>query len=206
MQNSTNYSLKACTQWLNLRIQLIGIGLSCTIALTGCTFHYYGFVQQPSLIALGLLYSLQITGVLNGLISSFTTLEIDLISVERLVQYFENTEKENPGMIKLVDFPKKGEIKFENVRFKYKNDSNYALNSISFKIDANRFVGIVGRSTAGKSSIFQCLFRMYDLLDGSIYIDDQNIKLLHIDTLRKGMYILPQDPFLFGTIRGEKLF
>lgn len=43
---------------------------------------------------------------------------------------------------------------------------------------------------------------MYDLLAGSIYIDDQNIKLLHVDTLRRGLYILPQDPFLFdGSIR-----
>lgn len=45
---------------------------------------------------------------------------------------------------------------------------------------------------------------MYDLLDGSIFIDDQNIKLLHEDTLRKGMYIITQDPFLFdnSSIRG----
>lgn len=204
MQNSTNYSLKACSQWLNLRIQLIGICLSSTIALVGCVFHYYGFVQQTSLIALGMVYSLQITTVLNGLISSFTTLEIDFISIERLIQYFDNTEKERPGMIRLIEpFPKKSEIKFERVTFKYKNDSNYALNSISFKIKGGQFVGIVGRTGAGKSSIFQCLFRMYDLLDGSIYIDDQNIKLLHVDTLRKGMYVLAQDPFLFdGTIRG----
>lgn len=48
---------------------------------------------------------------------------------------------------------------------------------------------------------------MYDLLNGSIYIDDQNIKLLHLETLRKGMFIISQDPFLFdGTIRGKRMF
>lgn len=145
--NSANYSLKACTQWLNLRIQLIGILLSSTIALVGCLFHYYGFVQQTSLIGLGLVYSLSITNVLHGLISGFTQLEIDFISVERLVQYFDNSEKEAQGMIKLIDFPKKGEIIFDNVTFKYKNDSNYALNSVSFKIHSRSFVGILGKIT-----------------------------------------------------------
>lgn len=79
MNNSANYSLKAITQWLNLRIQLIGISLSCFIALIGCIDHYYGFTQQTSLIALGLVYSLQITGVLNALISSFTSLELVIL-------------------------------------------------------------------------------------------------------------------------------
>ena len=192
MNNSANYSLRACTQWLNLRIQLIGICLSSTIALVAIVFHYYDFVQQTSLIALALVYSMSITGTLNGLISSFTTLEIDFISVERLKQYFDNEEKESPGMIKLIDFPKKGEIVFESVTFRYKSDSNYSLNSVSFKIKAGQFIGIVGRTGAGKSSIFLLLFRMYDLLNGSIYIDDQNIKLLHVDTLRKHMYIVNQ--------------
>lgn len=205
--NSANYSLKACSQWLNLRIQLIGICLSSTIALVGCVFHYYGFVQQTSLVALGMVYALSTKDALGGLVWSFTQLEIDLISVERLIQYFDNTEKEQPGMIKLVNFPKKGEILFEKVTFAYKTDSNYALNSVSFKINAGQFIGIVGRTGSGKSTIFSLLFRMYDLLAGAIYIDDQNIKLLHVDTLRKGLFILTQDPFLFdGTIRGIPLF
>lgn len=154
MYGSANYSLKAITQWLNLRIQIIGICLSCFIALIGCIYHYYGFTQQSGLIGLALVYSLSITAVLNGLISAFTTLEIDFVSVERLIHYFDNQEKESPGLIKLNDFPKYGEIEFENVSFKYKTDSNYALDLISFKIRSGEFIGIVGRT--GKKLIFCC--------------------------------------------------
>ena len=202
--NSANYSLKACSQWLNLRIQLIGICLTATIAMAGCFFHYYGFVQQTSLIALGLVYALSTKDSLGGLVWSFTQLEIDFVSVERLSHYFHNPEKEQLGMIKLIgDFPKHGKIIFDKVSFKYKSDSNFALDSLSFQINAGQFVGIVGRTGSGKSSIFATLFRLYDLDSGSIYIDDQNIKLLHLDTLRRGLYILTQDPFLFdGSIRG----
>lgn len=144
MNNSANYSLKAITQWLNLRIQLVSIFLSSFIALICSIFHYYEFTQETSMVSLGLVYSFGLNSLLNGLISSFTTLEIDFVSVERLIQYFNNTEKEKPGMIKLVDFPKRGEICFDNVTFRYKSDSNYALNSITFKIKAGSFIGIIG--------------------------------------------------------------
>lgn len=145
--NSAGYSLKACSQWLNLRIQMIGILLCSTIALVGCTAHYYGFVQQTSLVALGMVYALGAKDSLGGLVWSFTQLEIDLISVERLIQYFDNPEKEQPGMIKLIgDFPKHGKILFDKVTLQYKTDSNFVLNSVSFTINAGQFVGIVGRT------------------------------------------------------------
>ena len=56
---------------------------------------------------------------------------------------------------------------------------------------------MVGRTGSGKSSLFQCLFRLTEIEAGEIHIDNINIKLLDLDELRGQLVIIPQQPFLF---------
>lgn len=85
---------------------------------------------------------------------------------------------------------------------RYREHLDYVLNDISFQIKGGEKVGIVGRTGAGKSSLFVCLFRLVELTSGRITIDDVDISKIGLHKLRNGLAIIPQDPVLFtGTIR-----
>lgn len=76
------------------------------------------------------------------------------------------------------------------------------LRKLNFKAQAGMKVGIVGRTGAGKSSILQALFRLCDLSEGTMLIDDYDCGKLGLHTLRKNISFIPQTPFLLqGTIR-----
>lgn len=96
----------------------------------------------------------------------------------------------------------RGEIKFENVSFRYNPGSNLVLKNLSFKIDANKSVGIVGKSGSGKSTITKLIERLYLQNDGAIYIDDIDIRHLNPYILRQNIGVVLQENYLFsGTIR-----
>ena len=97
-----------------------------------------------------------------------------------------------------------GEIAFDNVSFSY-NASRPILNNISFKVKAGSKVAIVGASGAGKSSLARLLYRFYDVISGSITIDNQAINSVTLDSLRKAIAIVPQDTVLFNTTIRENI-
>jgi ATP-binding cassette subfamily B protein len=92
----------------------------------------------------------------------------------------------------------KGKIEFRNVYFRYDKSKPYVFENLSLTIEANQKVGIVGYSGAGKSSLISLLMRIYDVSDGSIYIDGYNIKTdITQGSLRKNISYVPQEPILF---------
>lgn len=94
----------------------------------------------------------------------------------------------------------KGEIAFEHVSFRYKED--YVLRDLSFSIKAGEMVGILGETGSGKSSLFQLIPRLYEATEGKIYIDGNRIDLLHLDSLRNQIGLVPQEAHLFtGTVK-----
>jgi len=92
---------------------------------------------------------------------------------------------------------KKGEIKFENVNFSYQDDRQI-LRNISFTIQPGEKVAIVGHSGSGKSTLARLLFRFYDVNEGQILYDDQNISHVTQNSLRQAVGIVPQDTVLFN--------
>jgi len=144
-----------------------------------------------------------VTGLLNGLITSFTETEKEMVSVERAHQ-FEKIESENWLGIEEtpIGWPNEPLIEFINVSIQYNSEDDNALNGISFRINPGEKIGICGRTGSGKSSIFMALFRGEELKSGTIKIDNVNIRNINLNTLRESMSIIPQDPFLFdGTLR-----
>ena len=95
-----------------------------------------------------------------------------------------------------------GNIKFNNVSLIYSDTNIQALNSISFNIKNSQQLGIFGKTGSGKTSIVNLICRLYDSNTGEINIDNKNIKLHHLDSLRSSIGYVPQDGYLFsGTIR-----
>ncbi|XP_072423806.1 ATP-binding cassette sub-family C member 10-like, partial [Chiloscyllium punctatum] len=99
-------------------------------------------------------------------------------------------------------WPQHGVILFKDVVLKYREGLPHALDGISLKIGAGEKVGIVGRTGSGKSTLFLALFRLVELSEGQIFIDNIDIKTASLRDIRSKLAIIPQDPFLFsGTVR-----
>ncbi|XP_011496749.1 PREDICTED: ATP-binding cassette sub-family B member 6, mitochondrial [Ceratosolen solmsi marchali] len=90
-----------------------------------------------------------------------------------------------------------GQIEFSNVSFGYIPEK-IILKNISFIAPPGKTVALVGPSGAGKSTIMRLLFRFYDIDEGAISIDGQNIKTVNQDSLRKAIGVVPQDTVLFN--------
>ena len=96
----------------------------------------------------------------------------------------------------------KGDVRYENVSFRYEGEDESVLNDISFNIPAGRSVALVGPSGGGKTTICSLLPRFYDVTDGKITIDGNDIRNLQLKSLRNHIGIVQQDVYMFyGTIK-----
>lgn len=99
-----------------------------------------------------------------------------------------------------------GKIEIRDVSFEYEKGKNI-FSHLSFSIQPSTKVGIVGYSGSGKSTLINLLLRFYDVSSGGIYIDNQNIKEVTQESLRKNISYIPQEPILFHrTIRENILY
>ena len=109
--------------------------------------------------------------------------------------------EEKPSIVESTDPVKidevSGKVSFEHVSF-HKADGYEILQDISFTVGAGKTLGIMGATGAGKTSIVQLLQRMYDATEGTIYLDDVDIRELSLGQLRTSVSYVMQDVFLFS--------
>ena len=104
---------------------------------------------------------------------------------------------ENENSIELSDF--KNSITYKNVSFSYNsNPDKKVLKKVDLNIEKGKTIALVGQSGSGKSTLVDLLPRFYDTTDGSILIDNINIKDLTIKSLRSKLGIVNQDAILFN--------
>ena len=97
----------------------------------------------------------------------------------------------------------KGEIEFKDVWFAY-IENEWVLKGVSFKVDVNQTIALVGSTGSGKSTILSLIVRNYDIQKGQILIDGIDIKKIKISSLRKHFGQMLQDVFIFsGTIKSN---
>ncbi|KAI1100562.1 P-loop containing nucleoside triphosphate hydrolase protein [Jackrogersella minutella] len=140
----------------------------------------------------------QLSVPLNFLGSVYRELRQSLLDMETLF----NLQKVNVSIKELPDakalhLAKGGEIKFEHVNFGY-NKERPILRDLTMTIPAGKKVAIVGPSGCGKSTLLRLLFRYYDVENGKILIDDQDIRHVSLESLRKSIGVVPQDTPLFN--------
>lgn len=118
------------------------------------------------------------------------------LSAERIIAILKDDEfkKEKFGK-KHLDLVN-GDFEFKNVYFSFGNKT--VLRDMNFRVNANETVAFVGKSGAGKTTIFNLLCKMYDVSKGSITIDGVNIKELDKDSIRGNITIISQNPYIFN--------
>uniref|UniRef100_A0A0E0L8Q1 ABC-type xenobiotic transporter n=1 Tax=Oryza punctata TaxID=4537 RepID=A0A0E0L8Q1_ORYPU len=157
----------------------------------------------PGLVGLALSYAAPVVSLLNGFLTTFTETEKEMISVERVVEYIGIPQEELHGSESPhSSWPTEGNIEFEHVTLRYKEDLPPALNDVSFFISSGMQVGIIGRTGAGKSSILNALLRLAPICNGRILVDGFDVAKLAVRDLRGHFAVVPQSPFLFdGSLR-----
>ncbi|KAG7274975.1 hypothetical protein CRUP_001068, partial [Coryphaenoides rupestris] len=193
----------AAMQWLDIRLQMVGVAVVTSISTIAVVQHCYGAVD-PGLVGLSLSYALSITGLLSGLISSFTQTEMQMVSVERAEEYSTSlpTEPQDPCTTQLpASWPQHGRLEFCGAVLCYREGLPRALDGVSLLVRPGEKVGVVGRTGSGKSSLFLALFRLAELQQGRILLDGLDISTLGLAQLRSRLAIIPQDPFLFSGSR-----
>ena len=200
----TDFCLTISSCWLELRLQLLAASV-LAIAAGVILLEIHFSTINVALMALALTYGLSINKELVNLVQTLTELEKQFIGAERVLQYtFELPIEFEPEDIQPVDitWPIAGTIEFVGVSARYHNASSKALDDVSFKIGSGEKVGIVGRTGAGKSTIFLALFRLCPIESGCILIDNVNTNEISGKVLRKKLSIIPQSPLIIeGTIR-----
>ena len=148
-------------------------------------------------------FSERVLSVLYSISSIQKRIKSFNLSCKRIYEVIDSDKfkKENFGTTHLPHI--NGDFEFKNVHFSYGKEK--VLKGINFKVNANETVAFVGKSGAGKTTIFNLLCKMYEPQKGTITIDGKNIKKLDKDTIRGNITIISQNPYIFNMTIRENL-
>ncbi|WP_324171961.1 type I secretion system permease/ATPase [Sulfurimonas sp.] len=147
------------------------------------------------------MFANQFIGPILRLVNLWNDLQQALLSVDRVGDILNTpTEQDVENAITLSKL--EGDIKFENVNFKYSLNTPNILNNISFTVKSGQTIGLVGRSGSGKSTITKLVQRLYVVNSGMIYMDGVDSRHLNPKWLRGHIGVVLQENFLFsGSIK-----
>ena len=199
---------------LQIRESLVGrwfrMTISTFISIGPMLIYFYGgYLFIKGEISIGSIIAfVALLGRLYSPVSQLSNIHIDvtrsLALFVRIFEYFDQKQEivDNRAALSLETI--KGKVDFEKVHFSYNREVK-VLEDISFSVDPGTMVALVGPSGAGKTTITNLIPRLYDVIAGSIKIDDQDIREVTLESLRKQIGIVMQEPYLFNDTIEENL-
>lgn len=178
-----------------LMLALIGIS-NLVVIYFGGLMYIHGTIKSIGTIAEFILYVNMLTWPVASLGWVSSMVQEAEASQKRLNEFLKikpEIKNNNPER-SIIE----GAIAFENVSYTYEDTNITALQGISFTVNKGETLAILGKTGSGKSTILSLISRMYDVSQGVIKIDNQEISRLNLFDLRNSIGIVPQDAFLFS--------
>ena len=165
------------------------------LILVGCLLYNKSLLSIPNFVII-YNYQAKVKNLLVGIVKIAEYNKKFSIAANRVYEVIENDKftKEQFGNVKKDKL--EGSIKFVDVSFSY--DTEEILKKMSFTVNPNERVAFVGKSGAGKSTIFNLITHLYKVNNGKILLDNININDLDCDTIRNNMSIITQNPYIFN--------
>jgi ABC-type transport system involved in Fe-S cluster assembly fused permease/ATPase subunit len=195
----TNYSLAFLNfgQSLIITFGLVGVMVLAAIGVQNGTLTVGDFVMINA-------YMIQITVPLNFLGTVYREIRQALVDMGQMFDLLEQpseiTDKPDAPDLQVTG----GQIKLENVRFGYSVDREI-LKGVSLTAEPGEMVAIVGSTGSGKSTVGRLLFRFYDVNEGSLTIDGQDVRDVTQNSLHRQIGVVPQDTVLFNDTIGYNI-
>ncbi len=145
-----------------------------------------------------ILYARRFFEPLRQMTNVYNLIQSALAGAERVFEIMDTEPAivSAPDAIRIDDI--KGDVEFKNVEFGYLPDQRVVEN-INLSVKSGQVTAIVGPTGAGKTTLVNLLSRFYDVRQGSISIDGTDIRKLDVDSLRKRMGVVLQEPYFFAT-------
>ena len=211
-KDATEMAFEAACKRIGVRalLTVIAIGTAffaiTSVLWLGATAVLEGSMS-PGELGQFILYALLSASALGALAEIWGELQVAAGACERLMELLrKNPSIVSPSNPRALPKPSQGEIEMRDVSFEYPESKNIpVLKNISLHIRQGESVALVGRSGAGKSSVFRLLLRFYDPVSGEIFIDGVRLSDATLKDVR-GMYsVVQQDAVLFGVSIGENI-
>ena len=171
--------------------------------LLGCYLYNISLLIIPTFV---IVYNYQgkVQNLLTGLATILETNKKFLLNSNRIYEITEENKfkKEKFGNINIKKL--NGNIEFKDVIFGY-NENKIVLNKINFNIEENKTIAFVGKSGAGKTTIFNLINKLYNINEGTILLDGHDINDLTCDTIRNNISVITQNPYIFNFTIKENL-
>jgi len=144
-----------------------------------------------------------VTGPLLRLAQIWQNFQATALSLERLSDIVDSPQEADESDRSNIPLPAvQGDVKYENVSFRFAASGPLQLSNVSVEITAGTFVAIVGQSGSGKSTLTKLLARLYEPDAGRIVVDGYDISKVELYSLRRQIGIVPQETLLFdGTVQ-----
>lgn len=217
-----NIELRSRWQWQERYARYVSAGFKTVLTATAASSTSHFLNQLSGLLVLWVGAYLVLKGQLTlgqliafRIIAGYVT--TPLLRLTQLWQNFQETGLSLERLSDIVDSPREadaldlqnipmpaisGQVKYENVSFRFKPSGPLTLNNVNLDFPTGTFVGVVGQSGSGKSTLMKLLPRLYAPDSGRILIDGYDINKVELYSLRQQIGIVPQDTLLFeGTVQ-----
>lgn len=173
-----------------------------TLTLAGVLF-YFGSQSLTTAVEVGVIYAFinylsRITEPVLQMTQRLSMLQQAVVAGERVFEILDEGQEDHTAANQLVD---RGQVEFRDVSFSYDGE-HPVLRNIDFKVEPGEFYAIVGHTGSGKSTLMSLLMRFYAPQSGEILLDGHQLHEINQDSLRNGVGVVMQDPFITtGSVR-----